>query len=416
MSNNSTQFINKCENDSSAPTAKDFQSTLKDILDEIGANQKCVQKANTFFGSSLSDNSESTNINLPGSNSPDTQLKLTPSQFTAFNNASSDMSSDGCGTLIINAAKITNIKKRMNCIIQQNMTESQISSRANATITIKQLEYDCTPYLNMSEALNSQCLKNKEAQAQTVLNLSGAQLNQTVTLTVKNKLELSSDAEIDLADMQKEIAKTIVETKLTSDNNFTELPQSVKDIVATDTFIDENCTNKAINEKVQSASVNLDANANVVIQFIGNLNASNLNINQNVLASVVTEVLCNDAIKTALTAATNITETYERQTNISLKQVGQNLADSLKASQKANVDAISSLPRPTSPVPTTPVPTPSSPNYSYTLSSSTTPVPKTSDDTNIGWIIFWIIITLLILVAIGLFFLNFILPKIKKKI
>ena len=154
----------------------------------------------------------------------------------------------------------------------------------------------------------------------------------------------------------------------------------------------------------------------MVIQFIGNLNASNLNINQNVLASVVTEVLCNDAIKTALTAATNITETYERQTNISLKQVGQNLADSLKASQKANVDAISSLPRPTSPVPTTPVPTPSSPNYSYTLSSSTTPVPKTSDDTNIGWIIFWIIITLLILVAIGLFFLNFILPKIKKKI
>ena len=415
MSNNSRQFINTCENDSSAPTAKDFQSTLKDILDEIGANQKCIQKANTFFGSSLSDNSDSTNINATGSDSPDTQLKLTPSQFDAFNKASSDMSSDGCGTLIVNAAKITNIKKRMNCIIQQNMTESQISSRANALIIIKQLPYDCDKYLNMSEALNLQCLKNKEAQANTVLNLSGAQLNQTVTLTVKNKLELSSDAEIDLSDMQKEIAKTIVETKLTSDNNFTELPQSVKDIVATDTFIDENCTNKAINEKVQSASVNLDTNANVVIEFIGNLNASNLNINQNVLASVVTEVLCNDAIKTALTAATNITETYERQTNISLKQLGQNLADSLKASQKA--DAISSLSTTPAPSNTTPSnTTPSSSNYSSTVSSSTTPVPKTSDNTNIGMIIFWIIFTLIILGAIGWVIFKFILPKIKKKI
>lgn len=379
------------------PSSSGFQSTLSDMLDKMDAGQKCKQTAESMFdsgssssgsnmqsGSSSSStdssvktgttsNATSVYVNAPfnlggaGANNvyttgstdsslstdqQSTQLNLTKQEAEAFNKGASKMSADGCGTVIINAAKISNIKQKMNCLIQQNMTSSTVTASANASIIIRQIPYDrenrmVVEILN-NASLDSQTKKDiikgvlalKAVQANSLIDLSGANLRQTVTLDIKNKLELSSSARTELASMQQEIANAVVESKLTSENKLDALPQSAKDISATDKTITDNCSNTTINQKVNSVKIEAAVGGSVLIETVGSFIGKNMVIDQNIMASVVSEVLVADAIQTGISAAANISDSFEKINKTDLKTVGQDLAAIAATNAAANTAAI----------------------------------------------------------------------------
>ena len=380
----------KLECGSNPPDAPAFQSTMKDLLEQMGSNEKCKQLTDTFFDSGSSTSGENlqtgsalstTNSNLKSSaitdatkvdvkgpfglgggegnnlytaNKTDTslntvnstnQLNLTDSQADAFSKGAAKMSSEGCGTTVINAAKISNIKQRMNCVIQENMTSSTVNAKGDASILIEQTEFDlhqCMVDAGSDSAAKKACIGLASLQANQFIDLSGANLSQKVDVSIKNKVQLSSDAQQQLASMQQEVANAVVDSKLTSDNGLNGLPPQVKDIKTTDTTINDSCSSTSINQKVQSVSIDVVSGAHITIRTAGSIKAANLVIDQNVMASVVTELLVNDAIKAGLSAADSISQTYSQTNEKSLKSVGEdqaNLAKQLAAGNAAAIDS-----------------------------------------------------------------------------
>jgi hypothetical protein len=373
---------------STPPSASDFKSNLTDMLDKMGADQKCKQTASTMFDSGSSSSgsnlqsasasnktNSSTNTNTTsdaaavyisgpfglgnaGANNVYTasdtktdlntsqqsqQLNLTKQEADAFNKGASQMSADGCGTVLLNVAKISNIKQQMNCLIKKNMTTSTIAAKASASIIIRQREFDlnrCLELAGSNERMYNRCLDTQDKLLKTMTNISGAVLKQKVALDVKSKLSLSSAAKQQVSQMQQQVAQAVAESKLTSDNKLDALPQSAKDITATDKSITDNTSTTSIDEQVNSVSISADANANVLIEYAGDLNAQGIVIDQDVFASVISEVLVNNAIDIGISAASNISDTYSKTTGTDLKSSGKDLGAIAQTNATANTNTV----------------------------------------------------------------------------
>ena len=281
------------------PNAKDFQSNMKDLLTEMGASQQCKTSADSFFdsgssssGSNLQSGSSSNKMNSSMDTSLDgqttsvfvegpkvdslvfsastgkidtkntystsktstdlsteqktSQLNLTEQQADAFSKGAKTMASEGCGTVVLNATKISNIKQQMSCVVKKSMTSSNKNVKAGASINIRQKEFNldqCLVRANENANLTTEDERNKarkgcyqiaETQMKSYIDLTGANLRQKVALTLKDSIQLSSDSKTELSNLQKEIANNVIESKLTSDNKLDALPQSAKDIMSRD--------------------------------------------------------------------------------------------------------------------------------------------------------------------------------------
>jgi len=382
------------------PKSNDFQSNMQDLLKEMGSSQQCKTAADTFFdsGSSTSgSNSQSGSSSNKMNSSLDTsvegntsnvyvngpsafgmslgdagaqnvysasktksdlntsqqtsQLNLTQQQADAFSKGASKMSSEGCGTVVLNATKISNIKQQMSCVVKKNMTESNKSAKAGASIIIRQIPFNLdaclaraneNPNYTENERIQARsgCFQIANTQAKSSLNISGAKLTQKVALTFKDSIKLSSDAKTSLSNMQKEIANNVIESKLTNDNKLDALPQSAKDIISRDESVSNSCSSTSIDEKIQSNKVSVDASANILIESVGSLDASNLVIDQDVMATIITDFLVNDAISSGITIADEIESKFERQIGMSLSAAAESEADKIKALAEANKGVI----------------------------------------------------------------------------
>jgi hypothetical protein len=165
-------------------------------------------------------------------------------------------------------------------------------------------------------------------------------LKQKVALTFKDTIKLDDNARTSLANMQKEIANSVIESKLTSDNKLDALPQSAKDILSRDESVNNSCSSTSIDEKVQSSKVSTEAGASIIIESIGSIDAKGLVIDQDVMATVITDFLANDAIESGLTIASEIEDKFERQTGMSISSERESEIEKIKALGEANKGAI----------------------------------------------------------------------------
>jgi F0F1-type ATP synthase delta subunit len=375
---------NPCETPSGA---KEFQSNMADLLEKMGASQQCKQSSDTFFDSgssssgsnlqtgstsnsmdssldtSLTGNTTNVYVNAPSAfgvslgdagaqnvyttsgtktglstSQGSTQLNLTEQEASAFNKGATKMSSEGCGTVVLNATKISNTKKKMSCFLKSRKYDSSVNVQIGNEIIIKQIPtpvIDCTKFT--SEAVQMRCL---DQYSSSTMNLSGATLRQKANATVKTKISLSDSDKKTLVEMQKEIANEIVEGKLTSDNKLDALPQSGKDIIIRDTTIDETVSNTSLDEKISNANIKLEGGNKIIIEYMGNFDGRNLVIDQDAVANMITEMLFTDSVEAGVSASKEIEETFKKETGMSLSATGQDLSAIADSGNKGNVDAI----------------------------------------------------------------------------
>lgn len=385
---------NPCETPSGA---SDFQSNMKDLLDKMGASQQCKTAADSFFdsgssssGSNLQSGSSSnkmdssldtgvtgntSNVYVNGpsafgmslgdagaqniyttSNTKSnlsteqetSQLNLTEQQAAAFSKGAEKMSSEGCGTVVLNATKISNTKKKMNCFLKSRKYDSSVSVKIGNEITIRPVfppgwipppPPDCTKFT--SEKIQEKCLESLFSGLPT-MNISDAKLTQKANATVKTKISLSDSDKKTLVDMQKEIASNIVEGKLTSDNKLDALPPSAKDIITRDTTIDDTVSTTSLDEKTSNANISLVGGNKILIEYsgLGNFDGSNLVIDQDAVATMLTEMLFTDSVEAGVSASREIEDTFKKETGMSLSAAGESEAEKIRALGEANTGAI----------------------------------------------------------------------------
>jgi hypothetical protein len=376
------------------PAFKDFQSSLSDLMDKAGASDTCKTKAsemfdsaNTSSGSNLQSGKSSTsqktytNTSVDGTSATayanagwgavdtgltvtttksDTQaggqsatsteqLNLTQQQAEAMSKGAKEMSSEGCGTLMMNAQKLAHYKQQMNCIIQKSLKSTTVTASATANITIEQIPFDILGCMKQTESIKDDkikgevmkvCAKISEQQAKGEMVFENVQIKQKAAVQVKSKIELSEQSKQQLADIQTKMADAIVDAKLTSDNKLDALPQSVKDIKTSDTTISDSCSSTMINEKVETTKLEGIAGGNIHIKSVGNLTLKNVVFDQDVFATVISDMLSNDAISAGIEAADNISSTYRSKTGTDLSSLGSDLSKTAEVLGEANTDAI----------------------------------------------------------------------------
>lgn len=391
---------NPCE---TPPGASDFQSNMTDLLEKMGASQQCKTSADSFFdsgssssGSNLQSGSSSNKMNSSMDTSLDgqttsvlvegpkvdslvfsastgkidttntystsktstdlsteqktSQLNLTEQQAAAFSKGASKMASEGCGTVVLNATKISNTKKNMNCFLKSRKYESSVDVKIGNSIYIRPVfppawtppaPVDCAKFT--SEKIQEKCLEKQFSQDNLpTMNISGARLTQKANATVKTKISLSESDKKTLVDMQKEIANNIVEGKLTSDNKLDALPPSAKDIITRDETIDNTVSNTSIEEKTNSAKISMVGENEIIIEYsgLGNFDGSNLVIDQDAVATMLTEILFTDSVEAGVSASQQIEDTFKKETGMSLSAAGESEADRIRALGEANRAAI----------------------------------------------------------------------------
>jgi hypothetical protein len=389
MSNSSTS---QCQ--AGPPAFKDFQSSLAEIMEQSGASETCKTKANEMFdsankssGSNLQSGSSSTqqqnytntatnsssasayaeagwgavstgvaasttssNTQAGGSSASRTdQLNLTQQQAEAMSKGAKAMESSGCGTLMLNAQKMANYKQQMNCIVKKSMTSTTVTASATANITIDQTPFDILGCMTKADSIQDDKYKAQVMNACTLISLQQAKggiemenvkINQKAAVQLKSKINLSEQSKQQLADIQNKMADAIIDAKLTSDNKLDALPQSVKDIKTSDTTISDSCSSTMIDEKMKTTKLEAIAGGNIKISSVGNLSLKNVVIDQDVFASVITDMLFNDAVSAGIEAADNISTKYSSQTGTDLSSLGSDLSKTAEVVGQANKDAI----------------------------------------------------------------------------
>jgi hypothetical protein len=378
---------------------------MKDLLEKMGASQQCKQKADTFFESgssssgsnlqsgetsnrldssldtSVTGNTTNVDVDLPSMTfvgslggvdttniytASDTksnlsteqkasQLNLTQQQAAAFNKGASAMAAEGCGTVVLNATKISNTKKKMNCFLKSRKYNSSVSVSNSNQIKFEPIILppppppDCLALAKAgaSDKVIEKCFDSLEKIIQTQaqapkpkMNISGAKFTQRASTTVKTEIKLDESDKKMLVDMQKEIANNIVEGKLTSDNRLDALPQSAKDIITRDSTIEDICTTKSVEDKTSNTDIKMVGGNTIVIQYVGDLDAANLVIDQDSVATMITEILFKDSVEAGITASKEIEDSFKRETGMSLSSAGQDLSKIADSGNKGNVDAI----------------------------------------------------------------------------
>jgi len=277
------------------------------------------------------------------------QLNLTQQQAEAMSKGAKEMNSEGCGTLMMNAQKMANYKQKMNCILKESLKSTTVTAKATANIIIEQIPFDLIGCMNAADRIADDAKKSDTMKACTLIALQQAKggiemedvkINQKAAIKIKSEISLSEESKQKLADIQNKMADAIVDAKLTSDNKLDALPQSVKDIKTSDTTISDSCSSTMIDKKMETTKLEGIAGGNIRISSVGNLSLKNVVIDQDVFASVISDMLFNDAVSTGIEAADNISSKYSSQTGTDLSSLGSDLSKTAEVLGEANTDAI----------------------------------------------------------------------------
>jgi hypothetical protein len=358
-----------------------FQNT-KDLLDKMGADEKCKKAADTWGKNA----STSGNFYARGSVGWGAAEGEAGGGFQdssqSFANA---MSEEGCGTYAISAIKqSTNIQK-VQCAIQKAQNQSEVGVSASNTIDFRTValtpeesrlqqklisdinnKYIITvprpTFKDYSEMILLKILTPEQAR-QTLLeeqkqwddsrdslikNINNAysrnisfkngNITQRITGKIKILSSLSAQESQSIESTLKEISKITAEQELNQKLGLNSGTPNSKTMTDINIQKNENLSSSSINAKVQSIKQTIDTDNRLVVDIAGNINFENVNIDQNILLDVTAESLIASAISAGIKSATEMVS--DASTVQKLKTESKGLDDLVKAQGEANAAAI----------------------------------------------------------------------------
>lgn len=370
-----------CEKPNELAVADIFQNT-KDLLDKMGADEKCKKAADTWGKNA----STSGNFYARGSVGWGAAEGEAGGGFQdssqSFANA---MSEEGCGTFAITAIKqATNIKK-VQCAIQKAENQSKVGVNASNTITFRtadltyeearlkqKLLSDMTDkyskniprpeFKDYSEMISNKVLTIEQAR-ETLLadqkqwddsreslikNINNAYSrninfkNGNITQKIDGKINIiSSLSAVESQSIEsslKDISKTTAEQELNQKLGLNSGTPNSKTMTDINIQKNENLSSSAINAKIQSIQQTIELSNNLLVDIAGNINFENVNIDQDILLDVTAESLIASAITAGIKSATEMLS--DTSTVQKLKTESKGLDDLVKAQGEANAAAI----------------------------------------------------------------------------
>lgn len=366
----------QCSGTTDIPTADIFEKTSQ-LAEKLGASQECkkeIETLATHFSSSF-----------------ETQANVGIASAGAKGQVSGGAdymkgSQSGCTPLVIAAQNIISNSKKIQCILQKNATESNISMSQLNSISYKPLPFTAEEIANnnkeiaqfLSENPRNQYITEmqkqqndfieklilagksvdsikqytpedfsktwndtlqvfKNAQKRNVV-MKNVTINQGISGKVKILQKLSTQAQSEISDLSKQTAAAVAEAGLALKLGAGALEPSGKSVSDVSIQQNQNLSNTAINAKIQNVSQNLSS-ANVLeISGPGDVLLENTTVNQNIVLDIITDMIIQDAISAGVKSQSEIA--VDAKTISALQAEVRGVDDMIREQGIANEKAI----------------------------------------------------------------------------
>ena len=332
-----------------------FGNNAGAIAKSMGMSQVCQQQANSSGQSFAAAFKANTPIGGAGA-------------AIAATNFNDKMSQSGCGQAYANMTNVALNTQNINCIINQNSTSASGSSGTINQISIqtKKLtpaEIQAQTYatnqfmtaqaqmLNLiklypnATTLIKQLIQNNRNLMNFVLssyqrnvNITKTSITQRVTLNMKNKTTFNNTSASTIAAKQNAIAKSTAQQHLQTQLGTNALSPQINSLIDSQLTNNQTFTSQTVQSTANSISTTINTSNVLNISAAGNINLTNVKIDQNIHATIMTQVLVKQASSVGVQIAQTIMGSASAAVTSKTKSAG---ADALiKALGNANTNAI----------------------------------------------------------------------------
>lgn len=343
-------------NSCNAPVnAKNFGTNAAAIAKSMGMNQVCQQQANSSGQSFALAVKANTPIGGAGA-------------AMAATNFRDKMSQSGCGQAYANMTNVALQTQNINCIINQNTTKTSNTSQTFNQISIKAIPLTPTESQAKSYALKqfmtaqnqmynliklypnattliNQLIQNNHNLMNFVLssyqrnvNITKTTLNQYITLTLNNKTNLNNTSASTIAAKQKAIATSTAQQHLQTQLGTNALSPQINNLITTQINNNQTFQSKTVQNTANNISTTINTSNVLNISAAGNINLTNVKIDQNIHSTIMTQVFVKQASSVGVQIAQSIMGSASTAVTSKTKSAGANAL--IKALGNANTNAI----------------------------------------------------------------------------
>jgi len=335
--------------------SQDFGNNAGAIAESMGMNQVCKQQAISSGQSFAAAFKANTPIGGAGA-------------AIAATNFDDKMSQSGCGQAYANMEKVALYTQNINCIINQNsssasgsqgtinqisiqalpLTQAEIKAQTYAT---NQFMTAQTQMLNLiklypnATTLIKQLIQNNNNLMNFVLrsykrdvNINNTSISQIVNLKIKNKTTFQGNSASTIAAKQNAIAKSTAQQHLQTQLGTNALSPQIKSLIVSQINNRQTFTSQTVQKTADNISTTINTSNVLNISAAGNINLTNVKIDQNIHATIMTQVFVKQASSVGVQIAQTIMGSASAAVTSKTKSAG---ADALiKALGNANTNAI----------------------------------------------------------------------------
>jgi hypothetical protein len=331
----------------SEPTNQDFLDSLGQMATDMGMDETCVKAAESASASA----SASYEADMLGLAKAGGQMSMTAQ--------SSSMEESGCGQFIMNASSIFDSQTNMTCNLSSTASSSVINAAAGASITIKTLamtDNDVAALNSLTASISAlsflvndnpalqTTIDSLNATMQTITNRSVDITDSTLTATsstdINSAVSVTSSNESSLISDYQNIAQIEAEQTLESTMGFQALTTDQKQVISNQ--VEKQLTNVSenISDVINSTKIDSTSDTDITIEAAGAINLTNVTIDASAYASVVSQLITQNAMNAGQEIATSILTDLATTQGASQEGAGvDSLVDALGEANAAAIEA-----------------------------------------------------------------------------
>lgn len=337
-----------------------FFSHVNQILDSLGADQVCNQKAKEAFAQ--------VTASLDTSVMSMADLKAALGATAAYR----EMESKGCSGIVANIMKVGKKLTQAQCIMKNNKAEVKVYNSGIQslsidnkdltdtdlkfqTLTLKLIEKKPQDYAFYSTLSREDKIFENEAYQKlydkvmdtidTGIEITNSNFTQTSTMNISGSVSLSMTDTQELKNTMNDVTELLTKMKLDQEQGLDALSPANKDVSTTEVSDITNLNSQAYDSKVSSLEVKVEGGNTIMIRSPWKIKLNNVNITQNFTENLALDIMLSQSITTALATASDRKMKATSDMDVTTKNKGfDDLAKQLGENQKNFLEAAAQSP------------------------------------------------------------------------
>jgi hypothetical protein len=342
----------------------DIFTTADQLAKASGADQKCKTAISSLVKDSSTSGSIGGKISALGGflGEAETQAKFGTKDFEN----SLNQTQEGCGTYINKTNNIVNQKSKIQCIVKESMTSIDSSMTNINSINIKtipltpdEIQARKESLTNINDAydnalssikgiltvsdftdeklkketaieLSTLAAKSKQTSTEEITRqydrsarLVNAKLKQTITATMKTQCVLSTESKNVISDAAKQITEEVTKSTLEQTLGASAQQPNVREMINNTSQNVESTSSSDIENTVKKVGAKMSSENTMEISVAGNLNMDGVVIDQDIVATLISDAIISDAMSKGVMSASDILSKSENLSEIVSVSKGQ---------------------------------------------------------------------------------------------